>query len=280
VQKAGLSMELSAKAMTAEMYRGNLEMAERYMKDYIASATYDIQQQKEEVMWFMDYYSNEYNALDTKLQNSIQQTLGFIQHQEAIQREELTNKMNIVMRAAEAGINLNLSGKEIASMDMVDMVGLYTQKVSQMPVVPEQPKVFGGETGGYTEQFYNPETNQWEYRQVKGGMGWKPESLTVSKPTQTQLEKWGLPPLVASQPWETTLGQLMETTPSNWFGAYLEGIEERDANTQGRKARTISPQEQQARWDEYRSEVLWGFKDDDEKTGDCFLDKDGKKICY
>jgi hypothetical protein len=187
VQRAGLAMELSSKAAVAEMYRGNTEMADRYMKDYVTAATYNLQQKKEEIMWFMDYYSNEFNALDSKVQNSIQQTLQFVQQQEAIKREELTNKMNIVMQAAEAGVNLNLSGKEIASMDLPELVGLYTQKIGQMPATLEAPKVFGGETGGYTEQFYNPATNQWEYRKVVGGIGWKPDSSsTITDFTATQ----------------------------------------------------------------------------------------------
>ena len=92
VQKAAAGAELSAKAAVAEMYRGNIDMADRYIKDYIDLATYDLQQQKEEINWFMSYYSDEYDRLDTNIKDSINQTLRFVEKQEAEQKAELETK--------------------------------------------------------------------------------------------------------------------------------------------------------------------------------------------
>jgi hypothetical protein len=168
LEKVAVSMELSSKAAEGELYSGNVEMADRYIKDYISAATYDTSQKKEELSFFMDYYSDQYNSLDTNIQNTIKDILLYTEKQEILEKTELEQKWSYITDAAQKGVNLNLSGAEIKNMSVDDVAGLYTEKVSSIQAENrgiEAP--ITKEVGGSLYQ-WNSSTGQWELAIEKG----------------------------------------------------------------------------------------------------------------
>lgn len=128
IERAGIAAELSSKAALAEMYSGNMDMADRYINDYIAAATYDLQQKEESIMWFKDAYEQEYNLLDVEIKNAINSVLSFTQQEKEEKRQDLQSKMDLIRRAAENGINLNLSSTQLEKLSLEEVNDIYSKR--------------------------------------------------------------------------------------------------------------------------------------------------------
>ena len=281
----------------AEALRGNVSQARALIGDIVNAYTYDTELELNRINMFMDLNREEIGMLDRDYQNAIQESQRYWENQLAQERAEREAVLNMSLNFLDAGIGLNddietalkkaqqWSGIQPDAdvkqlMAQFPMAGIeekdtFTEAINkiakwqaeeqalQPPEAPPTPQIFGSAATGYMQQYYNPETNRWETRSV---MGPAPAGTpSIPSPTSTQLEKWGLPPIVGIQPWEQTLSDLTKTEPVAWFKEYIQSMEERDAREQNRTPRKISPQETKSRWDDYSGEILWGTTEDPQK---------------
>jgi len=295
-----------AQSAYAQALQGNVSQARALIGDIVDAYTYDTQLELSKINMFMDLNRDEINMLDKNYQNALKESQRYWENQLQQEQSEREAVLNLMLQYPQAGVGLDdtvaqavqKTSQWLGIQPDQDVRSLMAQfptagitekdtfteainKISQMPVELERPQIFGSATTGYYEQYQKPD-GTWATRQVVGAAPTGTGVTTVGQPTQTQLEKWGIPPIVAAQPWAITLGQLMEATPVDWFDAFVKDMEARDAATQGREVRTISPQEKQARWDEYRSEVLWGLKAEEKKEEtemECWTNLQGQRIC-
>ena len=106
IERSGYSAELSAKTALAEMYKGNITLAQSMVSDAVNTATYDIQQQNANLDKLYTYYGDFLSTLDKTTQNQLSSLRDELKTEEANQREDKTNVLNLMLQYPDAGINV------------------------------------------------------------------------------------------------------------------------------------------------------------------------------
>jgi murein DD-endopeptidase MepM/ murein hydrolase activator NlpD len=201
-----LSAKMGAETAYLQAQQGQLQNAMAMVGTIVDAYTYDTKMELDKYSMFLDLNAEEIGMLDTEYQNALQGQQRYWEMRYEEERQERETVINLMLEYTQAGISHTDSVQDAVSKasewlgiqpdaDVKELMAQYPgagiaesdtfteaiNKISKIPVAPEQPKIFGGETGGYYEQYYNPETNKWETRQVKSGIGWKPTAPTTAE---------------------------------------------------------------------------------------------------
>jgi len=137
IEKIAVAQPLSAKAAEAELLRGNVQMADRYIKDYMELASYEYKQQKEEIEWFMDYYKDYYDTLDKKTKESLGLVLQLAERKEELAKEEAEEKWELVKQGAGAGLDWT----DLLRMPLEEARNEFAKRVAAIPPPDTAPEV-------------------------------------------------------------------------------------------------------------------------------------------
>lgn len=135
-QRAGISAELAAKLMTAEMYRGNIALARGLVSDVISAMTFDIKMQRQDMDDLYNYYRDELSTLDTASQREISAIRRELEREEDRQREDYQAKLNLMLEAGLSWSPSYLKERSLAEL---------TAEASPMIAAGAPGKVIPGE---------------------------------------------------------------------------------------------------------------------------------------
>ena len=128
---AAESARLSSKQATIQAIQGNVSMARSFINDAVSAMTFDQQQEVNLLTKFIDINRDTINSLDTKYQNAIQGAMDTANAELSIAREDAQAKMDLVLRAGERGVKLDVDG-----MTLQQAYDAYNEAVA--PLVAEE----------------------------------------------------------------------------------------------------------------------------------------------
>ena len=182
-----------------EAQQGQIELALGMVDQIVNAYTYDTQMELQKATMFLDLNREELNELGSEYTQLFQESQRYWENQLAEEKSERAVALQGMVEFYEAGITPDDSPEEVAkkigtflqSQIPEDVKGLMAQynplgvdikesdtfaqaleKVFEYnrSLPPEAPKIFGTQAEGRFEQYLNPETGQWEYRQITSGI--------------------------------------------------------------------------------------------------------------
>jgi len=130
IQKSAVAAELGAKTALAEMYRGNIDTANKLISQTVEAQLYDIKQKIDDYKFFFDYYSDYYNTLDKDIKNAIDKQYDILTRQEELEKQNLLMKYELIQTAWKYGVDPGLSASDIKTKSFDDILAIITSKVS------------------------------------------------------------------------------------------------------------------------------------------------------
>jgi len=130
IQKSAVAAELGAKTALAEMYRGNIDTANKLISQTVEAQLYDIKQKIDDYKFFFDYYNDYYNTLDKDIKNTIDRQYDILTRQEELEKQNLLMKYELIQTAWKYGVDPGLSASDIKTKSFDDILAIITSKVS------------------------------------------------------------------------------------------------------------------------------------------------------
>ncbi len=148
------NLEISAKAAQAGVVAQQIQMERGLWTDaratagmIVSAATWDVQQQLADLDWAMDTYQDLYNMATGEEQTAWDRAYTLAKDELDKQQTDMTNKLDIWRRAAEAGIDMGWSYQDIKDRTLEELTKDYTEKVAVVPDVTTQ--IIKTEAGAY-----------------------------------------------------------------------------------------------------------------------------------
>jgi uncharacterized coiled-coil protein SlyX len=130
IEKAYKSAELGGQAAVLQAMSGNLELANSMVNDVVNDYTFDIQQDRKDVESLINIYGDWFTSLEKDQQNVLNDLAQNLKDKEENTKADLTQKLNLMTDAANAGVNLGLSVSDLAGKTLEEVAQLYSEKVS------------------------------------------------------------------------------------------------------------------------------------------------------
>ena len=151
-----ISSELSAKAAIAEMYQGNIQQARGLISDTVDAATYDIQQQRQDMDDLYKYHSDYLDSLDSEMKTLLNNKREDLIRQENTERQNWTAKLNWMTNKDTVGAFEGLSIKQIKDMSVGEVAGkvnAYLKESSKGALVSYGDKDFDISTAAGIQEY-------------------------------------------------------------------------------------------------------------------------------
>ena len=194
---ASIAALSGAQTAYARALQGNVSLARTLIGDIVDAYTYDTQLELSRVEMFMNINKDEIGMLDRDYQNAIRESQEYWQAQLAEQKTEREAVLNLMLQHTGAGINptdtIESAVRKSAvwtgiqpDADVRELMARFPRaniaeqdtfteavnKISKLETLdmgmaaPDRPHIFGTEGAGYFQQFFNPQTGNWEVRQI------------------------------------------------------------------------------------------------------------------
>jgi hypothetical protein len=131
-QRMALSAELSAKTAVAEMYRGNISLAQSLVSNAVNSMVYNYNQQIDDWNLFYNLYGDYIKTIDSTTQDALNKSYNELIHERDGLEEDYNYKLNLQVDAAGKGIDLGWTIQQIQTMSKEEATGLYSEAMAKI----------------------------------------------------------------------------------------------------------------------------------------------------
>jgi len=142
IKQAGVSAELGAKTALMNALRGNIETGRNLVSDVVTAMNYDTNQKLQDINTFMNLNQALINGLDSSQKETLNDIQKYWEDKSTNDRQDYTDKLNLLIGAADKGVNLGIGVNDIKKMTLDEVTQLYTTKVSQVPDKEYAPSEF------------------------------------------------------------------------------------------------------------------------------------------
>ncbi len=215
-REASLAATLGAETAYTQALSGMQDQARANIGMIVNAFTYDTELELRRIEQFQQLNREEIAELDRDIVDSINETRRYWEDQLNQERTERQSVLKMMINYTQSGIQPEDSLEDAATKlaqwlniqpdarveDLIlqypgagieegDTFAEAINKINQLPTQPDAPRVFGGAAEGRFEQYFNPQTGQWEYRQITGGLGYASSKTGTSTETgmSTTLER-------------------------------------------------------------------------------------------
>ena len=137
IEQSALTSQLGIKVAEAEMYLGRIESVNETIDKTIDAMTYDTRQKIEDTKYFLEYYSGYYDTLSSDLKKNISESVGLLESQLTIDKEDYQEKFNWLKTAWENGIDPGITAEDIKTMTLEDIATKVGKKIATLPTKRE-----------------------------------------------------------------------------------------------------------------------------------------------
>jgi len=206
LQKTAVAAEIGAKTAALQALQGNIDTARNLISDIVNAQQYEDRQKLYGITTLLDLNKDVLDTLSSQEARVLNSVQNYLKQKVETERADLKNKWNLVIDAAQRGIDLGLSASDIKTMDYEKVLELYNRRVASLPAEkgyapPEAYKIWelaGGKEGT------GMDFGEW-YKEVYKGGKLEPKVPTI----------YGLTP-------EQSYDVLFNPNPPEWFVKPLE----------------------------------------------------------
>lgn len=149
IKQSGISAELGAKTALMQAFQGNITAARNMVSDIVSAMKYDTDQKFQDIKFFVDNNQSFIDGLDKSQQAILTNIESYWETKSKNEGADYKSKLDMIIDAANKGVNLGIGIPDVKKMSLEDVVRLYQSKVS-VSVAAENAKKEGLETGGLT----------------------------------------------------------------------------------------------------------------------------------
>jgi len=174
--RAAVAAELSAKTAIAEMYRGNIELAESLIQKSVNALVYDTEQKLNDYKYLFDYYSDYIETLDSKTRGALNKIYSLLQDKLETEKEEYELKVELYRDLVTDGVYVDFNdfvrkpidealdyyGQQVQEIaEIVDVSDYFSpnqlRQLRRVGIDPTTPEGFKKAL-----EMFPPETEKWE----------------------------------------------------------------------------------------------------------------------
>ncbi|HDY66404.1 MAG TPA: hypothetical protein ENH85_01285 [Candidatus Scalindua sp.] len=133
IKQAGVSAELGAKTALMEAYRGNITTARNLVADVVGAMTYDTDQKLQDINTFIDNNQTFINGLRQDQKDLLNDIQSYWNTKAKDDKQDYRDKLNLIVTAANAGVNLGIGVNDVQKMSLDEVTKLYQEKVGAKP---------------------------------------------------------------------------------------------------------------------------------------------------
>jgi len=130
IKQAGVSAELGAKTALMEAYRGNIDTARNLVSDIVNAMNYDTDQKLADINTFMDNNQDFIDGLESSQKSLLSDIQNYWGDKAKTDAQDFRDKLNLIINAADKGVNLGIGVNDVKKMSLEDVTKLYTGKVA------------------------------------------------------------------------------------------------------------------------------------------------------
>jgi hypothetical protein len=131
IQESALSAEIGVKTALMQALQNNITQARGMVSDIVKAMNYDTDQKMADINTFMDNNQNFINSLTSSQQSILTDISNYWKDKATQDDKDYTDKLKMVVDAANKGVNLNISASNLKTMPIGELTNIYGQKVSQ-----------------------------------------------------------------------------------------------------------------------------------------------------
>ena len=135
IKKSSLAAEIGVKTMQAQMYQGNVQLAEGLVGKIVTTLLYETNQEIEDLRYMFDIRSDIVDDLESEERKWMDNMLGLLEKKEKVERQDYTAKLNILLDAYKDGIIPNVSASEVKSMSLEEIIGRVGEQVAKAQAI-------------------------------------------------------------------------------------------------------------------------------------------------
>jgi predicted metal-dependent phosphoesterase TrpH len=136
IKQMGVSAELGAKTALMQAYQGNIATARNLISDVVEAMNYDTNQKLQDIRTFIDMNQDFIDSLEADQKNILNNIQNYWETKARQDRQDYQNQLNLIIDAANKGVNLGIGVEDVKRMSLEDITKLYQTKVS--PVIAER----------------------------------------------------------------------------------------------------------------------------------------------